>query len=93
MHIFKFRLVHVLAVFRLVVHKCPEEHPDESESADDDESPFPTELECERGYAQRSCESTYRCTGIEYGSCECTVFLGKVFGSDLDGCGEVACFA
>ena len=65
MYVFKFGSVDVLAVFRLVVHKLPEEHPDKAEGTDDDECPFPTERAGERRYRQRCGKCAYGRAGIE----------------------------
>ena len=90
MDIFQLGGIHLLAVLGLVVHKGPEEHPDETQTAYNDEGHLPAELHGQRRNYQRCCQGTYRCTCIENGSSKGAVFLGEIFRRDLDGGGEVA---
>ena len=80
----------MLAVFRLVVHESPEEHPDKAEGSDDDEGHLPAELDCKRRDEKRSGESAYRCSSIEYGGGEGPVLFREIFSSHLDGCRKVS---
>ena len=90
MNIFQFGLVHVLALFRLVIHELPEEHPQEAQRADDDESHLPAEVLGQRRDQERSGQRTHGGACIEDGSGEGAVLLGEVLGRGLDGGREVA---
>ena len=90
MDVFQLGFADVFAVFGLVIHELPEEHPDESQAADDDEGPLPAESLGKRRDGQRSGESAHGGTCIEDGRRECAVFLGEIFGRSLDGRREVA---
>ncbi len=90
MDIGKFGLIDVLALFGLVVHELPQEHPKEAQAADDDESPLPAKVLGKRGYEKRCGKGAHGCTGIEDGGCKRAVFLGEIFGRGLDGGREVS---
>ena len=86
----QFGLVHMLALFRLLIHEGPEEHPDEAQGTDDDEGHFPAELHRERRDAQRRGKRAHGSTGVEDGCRESAVLLREVLGGHLDGRREVA---
>ena len=80
-----------------LVEDYPEAHPDEAESTDDDEGHFPSVAPAdaleefgERADGEGCDESADSRSCIEDGCGVGTVTLGEVFGSHLDGCGEVS---
>ena len=88
--VFQLGLVDVLRFLGLVVHKLPEEHPEEAQSTDDDKRPFPAERLGERRDAERGGEGADGGTCVEDGGGEGAVLLGIIFRRHLDGGGEVA---
>ena len=82
----------MLALFRLVVHEGPEEHPHKAQAADDYKGPLPSQGCGQRRNAQRGGQSAHRGTCVEDGGGKSPVLLGEILCRHLDGGREVTRF-
>ncbi len=80
----------MFAFFGLVIHKLPEEHPQETQTTDDDKGPFPAEGLGQRRDGKRCGQGADGGSRIEDRRREGAVFLGEVLRRHLDRGREVS---